>query len=671
MNKKYFKEVLGNKKTLKNLGINVFIWITLSFLLVFLGESFHRGSIENGKDFLDNQITVFLLNYLIFLMITSIAFFFKKTRMVYGIISTILMGFYMASGVITGFRGTPLIWADMFSFKEGLAIAGNYLNLNILKYTVIALVIIIAILVFLWFSERYKSRNKVINPYGFIIFPLSIFAVGTFYGNAKGSIEVYRWDLPVSYERNGFMYSFLDTAAGFKVKEPSDYNKASIEKIKNDIIEEAQLASNDTKMASAMPAKFPNIIIVQLESFMDLHRINGLTFKEDPIPTFRKISSESTNGFLKVPTYGGGTVRSEFEVLTGLSTDYLPVGEIPNNNILKKQPVESLAYILHDYGYGTNVIHNYEGNFYNRDTVYPNLGFDKYISMEYMDKPNNQSWQYPEDVLNIKPIEDIISNNEKPQFIYNVTVESHGGYSSSDFKNYTVDGNLDQEEKNELQCYIDKLRGVDEYIKELLDYVESSGEPTVIAMFGDHLPSLKIINDDESVLKDGNKYLADFFIWDNIGLPKENINMEAEEFTTYILEKLNMVAGVMPTFHNACKDDEHYKEDFELLQYDMLFGNKYILNENKNKYEKTNMKMGLKEITLNNYDIKDDILTVTGDNFNYKSKIIINGKIKETNFIDENTLTTTEIPSNIKSISVGQIGKYDKILSSSNSLEIK
>ena len=298
--------------------------------------------------------------------------------------------------------------------------------------------------------------------------------------------------------------------------------------------------------------------------------------------------------------------------------------------------------------------------------MYPNLGFDKYISMEYMDKPNNQSWQYPEDVLNIEPIEDIISNNEKPQFIYNVTVESHGGYSSSDFENYTVDGDLDQEE-----CYIDKLRGVDEYIKELLDYVESSGELTVIAMFGDHLPSLKIINDDESVLKDGNKYLADFFIWDNIGLPKENVNMEAEEFTTYILEKLNMVAGVMPTFHNACKDDENYKEDFELLQYDMLFGNKYILNENKNKYEKTNMKMGLKEITLNNYDIKDDILTVTGDNFNYKSKIIINGKIKETNFIDENTLTTTEIPSNIKNISVGQIGKYDKILSSSNSLEIK
>lgn len=565
MNKKYFKEVLGNKKTLKNLGFNIFLWVSLSFLLVFLGESFHRGSIENGKSFFINNRPEFILNYLIFLVITSTAFLFKKTRMVYGIVSTIIMGFYLASGVILGFRGTPLIWADMFSMKEGMAIAGNYLSLGMLKYVAVALVIIIVMLLTLWFSERYKSKNKVFNPYGLIILPITIVITGSFYGNIKDSIDIYRWDLPTSYHQNGFVYSFLDTAAGFEVKEPVNYSKASIDNIKDTIIEDEQLASNDAKTASAKPAEFPNIIIVQLESFMDLDRINGLTFTEDPTPNFRKIANESTRGFLKVPTYGGGTVRSEFEVLTGLSTDYLPVGEIPNNNILKKQPVESLAYILHDLGYGTSVVHNYEGNFYNRDTVFPNLGFDTYVPMEYMDKPNNDQWQYPEDVLNINPIERILGENEKPQFIYNITVESHGGYSATDFDNYTVSGNLSQEEQNELQCYIDKLKGVDEYIKEIVEHVEDSGEPTVIAMFGDHLPSLKVINDDENVLKDGNKYLTDFFIWDNIGLSKENINMEAEEFTTYILEKLNMVSGVMPSFHEAYKEKKNYANNFELL----------------------------------------------------------------------------------------------------------
>lgn len=671
MNKKYFKELLGNKKTLKNLGINLFIWITLSFLLVFLGESFYRGSIENGKNFFNNSRELFILNYLIFLVITSIAFLFKKTRMVYGIISIIIMGFYIASGVIVGFRGSPLIWADMFSIKDGIAIAENYLNSGTLKYIAIALIAIVVIIVALWFSERYKSKNKVFNLYGLIIVPLAVIVTGSFYGSIKDGIEIYRWDLPASYHQNGFVYSFLNTAAGFEVKEPANYSKASIDNIRDNIIEEEQVASVNAKVASTKPAEMPNIIIVQLESFMDLNRIEGLTFNEDPIPNFRRIAEESTHGFLKVPTYGGGTVRSEFEVLTGLSTDYLPVGEIPNNNILKKQPVESMAYILHDYGYGTSVIHNYEGNFYNRDTVFPNLGFDTYVPMEYMDKPNNDEWQYPEDVLNIKPVEQILADNETPQFIYNITVESHGGYSSSDFDNYTVDGNLTEDERNEIQCYVDKLRGVDEYIKELVDYVEASGEPTVIAMFGDHLPSLKVINEDESVLKDGNKYLTDFFIWDNIGLQKENVNMEAEEFTTYILDKLNMVSGVMPTFHEAYKEKPDYNKEFELLQYDMLFGNKYFLSADKKQYEKTNMKLGINEIVLNNYDISNNTLTVTGDNFNYKSKIIINGKIVETNFVDNHTLTTSDIPSSINKISVGQIGKYDKILSSTNVLEVK
>lgn len=673
MGKKYFKEVLGNKKLLINLGINIVLWVGLSFLLVFLGESFYRGSIEGGKAFIQNNVNLFKLNYFIFLLITSISFLFKKTRMVYGIISTILMGFYIASGVILSFRGTPLIWADMFSVKEGIAIAGNYLNSEVIKYVLIALGVVILLLVGLWFSERYKSRNKVLNPYGLIIVPLIGIITTTFFSSIKGSIEVYRWDLPASYHQNGFMYSFLDTAAGFKVKEPDNYSKSCIDDIKNGLVEKNEIASSEeVAEASNDVKKYPNIIIVQLESFMDPIRIEGLTFKEDPIPNYRKFASESTKGFLKVPTYGGGTVRSEFEVLTGLSTDYLPVGEIPNNNILKKQPVESLAYILHDLGYGTNVVHNYEGNFYNRDTVFPNLGFDNYVPMEYMDKPTNESWEYPEDVLNIKPIEKIINDNQKPQFIYNITVESHGGYSASDYENYTVDGNISKDEKNELQCLLGKLNGVDEYIGELINFVKQSGEPTVVAMFGDHLPSLKVINEDETVLKEDDKYLADFFIWDNMNLQKEEgITMEANELTTYILKNLNMVSGIMPTFHEAYKNDENYNKDFELLQYDMLFGHKHIFGKDKNRYQRTDMKLGLLPITIEDYSINNNILTVKGQNFNYKSSIIINGKKVETTFVDNNTLTTIDIPSKLKSISVGQIGKYDKVLSSSNTLEVK
>ena len=90
----------------------------------------------------------------------------------------------------------------------------------------------------------------------------------------------------------------------------------------------------------------------------------------------RKLYENFSSGLVKVPTFGGGTVRSEFEMLTGLSMGFFPVGEIPNNNVLKRMPVESLAYILKDIGYTTSAVHNHTGNFYNRDLIYKNLGFE-------------------------------------------------------------------------------------------------------------------------------------------------------------------------------------------------------------------------------------------------------------------------------------------------------
>ncbi len=188
-------------------------------------------------------------------------------------------------------------------------------------------------------------------------------------------------------------------------------------------------------------------------------------------------------------------------------------------------------------------------------------------------------------------------------------------------------------------------------------------------MFGDHLPSLTVINKDEKVLDNDNKYLADFFMWDNIGLSKDEVTMEANEFTTYILDKLNMVSGIMPTFHKEFKNKENYNKDFELIQYDMIFGKNYIMNGNG--YEKSNMKMGLKDIVLKNYEVNGEDIIVHGENFNYKSSIIINGKKIPTEFKDANTLIGDEIPKDIKDISVGQIGKFDKVLGKSNTLEIK
>ncbi|MGL5244287.1 MAG: LTA synthase family protein, partial [Sarcina sp.] len=454
-----------------------------------------------------------------------------------------------------------------------------------------------------------------------------------------------------------------------KVDKPESYNKQTMQQIGNELNQQNALASNTNASHNGYEDIKPNVIIIQLESFMDPATIPEIEITNDVVKNYREIYNNYPHGILDVPCYGGGTVRSEFEVLTGLTTDFLPVGEIPNNNILKKQPVESLAYILKDYGYNTSVVHNYTGNFYDRDLVYPNLGFENYISMEYMDKPNKGEDEFPEDMLNLKPVEELLIKDD-PQFIYNITVESHGGYAENlknvDFK--VKDKTLSTVAVNQLQGYFNKLKGVDQYIGQLINYLKTLKEPTVVLMFSDHLPSLDVLNREDASISSKEKYETQYVIWNNIGLPKVDKNLEAYQLSTYLLNLININSGIIPTFHKVYSNQSNYEEEFEDIQYDVLFGNKYLYDDME-PYKKTNLHMGLNDIIVDSYYLENNVITVKGNNFTNKSSILINDKIVPTKFIDENTLVSNEPGKNVKNVSVGQVGKYSKILSKSNTKE--
>ncbi|MPQ42579.1 LTA synthase family protein [Clostridium tarantellae] len=679
--KKEKKNRKFNEKKLKptNKIINIIIWLIFGVVITLASELLQRGNLDSLTYYLENNFKMFITNYLIVLTATASAFIFKKGRALYLIISSIILMASLLSGVMIKFRGTPFIWADIYSIKEGLIIAKKYLNKEIIVPILVGIIIIILLLVTLWKTEKHnnlgkKTINKYINIYGVILTVVSFIFANSYilYLDKTNKKVSFPWDIPSSYSHNGFMYSFLETASGFKVDKPKDYNKKSIEKIGEELNEYNILAFNENGIANDYDNEKPNVIIIQLESFMDPKILSEIKITNDVLKNYRKLYNSYPHGIVNVPTYGGGTVRSEFEVLTGFTTDFLPIGEIPNNNILKKQPVESLAYILDEHGYESSVVHNYIGNFYDRDIVYPNLGFNNYISMEYMDKPSEKSEgqdMYPEDMINLQPMEELLKQ-EKPQFIYNITVESHGGYADNltneDF--IVKDKSLTPLAISQLQSYFNKLKGVDEYIGELIDYLNNLKEPTVVLMFSDHLPSLEVINRDNSSINSTEKYEAQYVIWNNIGLPNITKNLEAYQLSTYLLDLIKINGGIMPNFHKIYGNKSNYKEELQDIQYDLLFGDKYIFN-NSNPYKKSNLHMGINDIKVEKRYIDKGVLIVKGENFTYKSSILIDGKIIPTKFIDENTLVSYECKEEVKNLSVGQIGKYNKVLSKSNSIK--
>lgn len=637
---------------LKNkLTIDITLWIITSTLITLIGEFLYRGKFESVINFIKTYPYMFILNLSIVLLITSIAFLFKKRRFTLTVTSFVLLLGYISNAVVSKFRGTPITWADFSSIKDAITISKNYLTPGNIVLMVIVLAISMVGFYFIWKMDKSSDNYKKVFISSLIIIPITIATmIGmTNYVKAQYPDHIVNWDSKINCENNGFLYSLISSKPQEKVA-PEGYSNELVNNVLNNITLETSSSMNTIE---------PNIMFVQMESFLDVSRLKDVSYEVNPLENYEKLHGENPHGLLGVPTFGGGTVRSEFEILTGLNIDYLPAGEIPNNSLLKTNVLETVAHILKTRGYNSTVTHDYIGNFYDRDIVYSNLGFDTFVPYEYM-KDVQYNGYYPSDMTNLQVISDILDQEEK-QFIYSIGVEGHGPYDTKDRENsYGISGdNLSKEDVNQLNNYFDVISGEDKYVAELIKLVEAKNEPTIIVFYSDHLPMLNVI-DNKDVFDVEFKSMSDYFVWNNFGLELESKDLEAYHISSYILDALNINSGIMPSFHRNGENNENYQAELELLQYDILYGKKYSYNDAE-YIDRADMELGIYEIKIDSVEKNNGELTVKGTNFTEKSKIVIDGTVVETEFVDSNTLKT-KFDKNYKEISVAQIGRHDKRL---------
>ena len=245
------------------------------------------------------------------------------------------------------------------------------------------------------------------------------------------------------------------------------------------------------------PPELPNIIFVMSESHWDATRLDQ-SIPKDITPTINKHQVSSVLS----PSFGGGTANVEFEVLTSLNT-FLNHNELAYTSKLDR-PTYSLASYLNSIGYNSTAMHNNGKYFYNRSTVYHNLGFHRFISIENMislkerSKYINQAGWATDDLL-YNSIREQLKNTDQPQFIYAISVENHPMYSDDRFgKDHfkiTKEG-ISDSTKQALNTYLTGMQRADEKFKGLIEDVKQLDRPTIIVFFGDHLPNLQQVYDE-------------------------------------------------------------------------------------------------------------------------------------------------------------------------------
>lgn len=600
-------------------------YIGVPVILELVIESLNRKSVTGCIQYMLERPLLFIFNTLIIMLTVSIALFFKREIFVFTTISVVWLIFGIVNFVILQFRVTPFSAVDITLLESAISVSGHYLNpLNIAMIFLAAVLVVVSIICLYRKAPKHTHTTQkkiIVSGIAVSLIAFAIFFL-RYQSNSVQALATNYTNISEAYENYGFVYCFTNSILDTGIGKPEDYSEERVDKIISSLPE-----------AKEVTDKKPNIIFIQLESFFDVDELKKLKLSKDAIPNFHKLQKKYSNGLLTVPTVGAGTVNTEFEVLTGMSQRDFGTSEYPYKTVLRNTTAESICYDLKKLGYQTHCVHNNEGTFYGRNKVFVNLGFDTFTSMEFMNglEDNPNGWK--KDRILTGEIIETLDSTKGPDFTLGITVQSHGKYQGFEVENALIQvlKAPDEDLKEAYQYYVNQLYEVDQMIGDLVKALEKRKEDTILVLYGDHLPSLDMEKED---LHDSNLYQTQYVIWDNMGLSRKEKNIASYQLYPEVLGRVGIHEGNITRFHQEAEwKTKSYHEDLKVLEYDMLYGEKYAF-KGLEPYQPTELLMGTEPVKVDDVVKNEQGYLMAGSNFTPYSHVLFDGEELSVHWID-------------------------------------
>lgn len=579
--------------------------IVIPFVLVAAAEALNRRSWSGSIDWISAHPNEFALNcWIAFFLALLAAALAGSTRAAYGMLlgGTALLGIW--SGVSMNRTGLPLLpWRVMLPGGQPDPVAP--LNPWITSGLLAAAAGVAGLLVLglLFPGTRLKYRERLLYGAAGLFLLFSAYLNQPIAFDDLLHITIFHYEQEASYNRNGFLASTLDNLRFAAPVRPKEAGSGDIRRLVRSLPSPSPAQADGAAPDKAdKPDKatreHPNVVVLLSESFWDPTLLPEARFSEDPIPFFRSMMADTTGGWMLSPQFSGTTANVEFEVLTGNSVRFLPEDSIAYISYMNRA-VDSLASVYSRQGYMATAVNPYFNWFFNSRNVYRNMGFSRFISCEFFEPrfhgPNFEDKQVMEKII------EAVDSTPGPDFIFANTMENHGSYENKFYSNpISVSGPMSAKARNILENYATGAHAFDKAFQSLVEHYRTSGEPTVILAFGDHLPGLGpnylayreagyIGADSSDAEKMEKLQYTPFIIWDNMNLrPRESLRMNASFLGSYLLHYIGSPGTYYTDFLyaqyekepifpirayvRAYPEKEGALDDYKRLQYDILFG---------------------------------------------------------------------------------------------------
>ncbi len=477
---------------------------------------------------------------------------------------------FLASGIIALFstvnnyvflfRGSEISPSDILSIGTAANVAAEY-KVSPNGPIVYAWLFLVVYWCFLFSLPKIIIKNRIAARLKAAIVIL-ICAVSIAIGSK--SIQILHFMQTGSVE-NGYILNFVLQIQETVVSAPEGYNAENISEKELIYVEGIEKEK-----------ELPDIFIVMDESYADLSILGSeLRTNIEVSPFISSISDNTIKGYALSSVFGGGTPNSEYEFLSGNSMFFLPKG-----SIVYQQYIKDVSYtILNDLkrkDYHCVAMHPYLSNGWERQRVYPLLGYDEsYFLEEYPQENMLRGFVSDQEAFEelTRKYEDLKEASDKNTFMFLVTMQNHGAYTyEGDNYEKTIELEGYIHDYPDAEQYLSIIHETDNAVRWLVNYLQTVDHEVILVFYGDHLPKL----DDrfyqeihgggfDSLDEQNLEQTVPFFIWTNYDIEERTIDLTSFNFlSNYMYEAAGME---LPAYNQFLTDVEEEIPAINALGY--------------------------------------------------------------------------------------------------------
>ena len=491
--------------------------LAASLITVLLGEWIARGALtaDTVTSFIFPHAEAYLLAWLfLFLVWLLLDWIFRLPPL-----STLGMAVLGCVPCAVNFytlqlRGEPFLPWDLAQVSEAAGVA-SAAGIKIQTSMIVTVVVELALMAgsFFLYRGRHKQRwlPRVAGSaataaalclliFGVYLQPTVCQAIG---------IVPDAWMQDRYYRYYGVVTGFMTNLSNLEIDKPDNYSEETVDAILDNVDESQKFSTSPlyptsyaATTAKDEQVKKPTIIYVMNESYWDVSELEqyGIKFDTDVSANLHALQQTSAYGRAYSPSFGGGTCDVEFEALTGYSVSFLPSGSKPYQQHVTK-PMFALPSYLKTQGYQTAAVHCFWARYWSRDTAYPNLGLDDFISLEDMHgvtKVRKHYWTsglVTDDSMAdqiIGQYEKMKASSDEPVFLHAVTMQNHTNYNKDNYpddqrvKVLEHPAGMKASTVGALEDFATGIRDADAMLGKLTAYFSQVDEPVILVFWGDH-----------------------------------------------------------------------------------------------------------------------------------------------------------------------------------------